>query len=166
VMGAAAFLMVEYVGISYVEVITHAFLPAVISYIALVYIVHLEAVKRNMPTLGDRDVHLARTVVGMFVFFAVFAGLCYGSQFPVQAAVAWAPSVAGLIMSAAVVGVYVLLLWFAAQVPDLEPDDPNAEHVELPVIAEIYKAGLYYLLPIIVLVYFLMIEQKSPGLSA
>ena len=34
VMGAAAFLMVEYVGISYVEVIKHAFLPAIISYIA------------------------------------------------------------------------------------------------------------------------------------
>ncbi|MCV2882701.1 TRAP transporter permease [Actibacterium sp. XHP0104] len=166
VMGAAAFLMVEYVGISYVEVITHAFLPAVISYIALVYIVHLEAVKRNMPTLGDRDVHLSRTVVGMFSFFGVFAGLCYGSQFPVQAAQAWAPSAAGLVMSVAVVAVYVALLWFAARVPDLEPDDPNAEHVELPVIKDIYKAGLYYLLPIIVLVYFLMIEQKSPGLSA
>ncbi|MCB1399837.1 MAG: TRAP transporter permease, partial [Rhodobacteraceae bacterium] len=41
VMGAAAFLMVEFVGISYVEVIKHAFIPAVISYIALVYIVHL-----------------------------------------------------------------------------------------------------------------------------
>ncbi len=36
VMGAAAFLMVEYVGISYFEVITHAFVPAIISYIALV----------------------------------------------------------------------------------------------------------------------------------
>ena len=41
VMGAAAFLMVEFVGISYFEVIKHAFLPAVISYIALIYIVHL-----------------------------------------------------------------------------------------------------------------------------
>ena len=35
VMGAAAFLMVEYVGIPYTEVIKHAFLPAIISYIAL-----------------------------------------------------------------------------------------------------------------------------------
>ncbi|MGL5118802.1 MAG: TRAP transporter permease, partial [Plesiomonas shigelloides] len=43
VMGAAAFLMVEYVGIPYVEIIKHAFLPAAISYIALLYIVHLEA---------------------------------------------------------------------------------------------------------------------------
>ncbi|MGI9370598.1 MAG: TRAP transporter permease [Ruegeria sp.] len=166
VMGAAAFLMVEYVGISYVEVITHAFLPAAISYIALVYIVHLEAVKRNMPTLGDREVHLARTIVGMFSFFLVFAGLCYSSQYPVEAINNWAPSSAGVILSGLICAVYVALLYLAAQVPDLEPDDPNAKEVTLPIIKDIYKAGLHYLLPIIVLVYFLMIEQKSPGLSA
>lgn len=166
VMGAAAFLMVEYVGISYVEVITHAFLPAVISYMALVYIVHLEAVKRNLPTLGDRVVSLSRTIFGMFLFFAGFAGLCYGVQYPVKAIVALVPGGSGLILSALVFVAYVILLWLAASVPDLEPDDPNAKDVQLPVVGEIYKAGLYYLLPIIVLVYFLMIEQKSPGLSA
>ena len=37
VMGAAAFLMVEFIGISYIEVIKHAFIPAVISYICLLY---------------------------------------------------------------------------------------------------------------------------------
>lgn len=47
VMGAAAFLMVEYVNISYFEVVKHAFIPAIISYIALVYIVHLEATKKR-----------------------------------------------------------------------------------------------------------------------
>ena len=166
VMGAAAFLMVEYVGISYVEVITHAFLPAVISYMALVYIVHLEAVKRNLPTLGDRVVSLSRTIFGMFLFFAGFAGLCYGVQYPVKAIVAMVPGGSGLVLSALVFVAYVILLWLAASVPDLEPDDPNAKDVQLPVVGEIYKAGLYYLLPIIVLVYFLMIEQKSPGLSA
>ena len=45
VMGAAAFLMVEYVGIPYSEIVKHAALPAILSYIALFYIVHLEAVK-------------------------------------------------------------------------------------------------------------------------
>jgi TRAP-type uncharacterized transport system fused permease subunit len=43
--------MVEYVGISYVEVIKHAFLPAIISYVALVYIVHLEACKLGLKAL-------------------------------------------------------------------------------------------------------------------
>ncbi|WP_372573900.1 TRAP transporter permease [Ruegeria jejuensis] len=166
VMGAAAFLMVEYVGISYVEVITHAFLPAAISYIALVYIVHLEAVKRNMPTLGNRVVSMGRTIGGMAIFFVGFAALCYGVQYPIKAIIAVIPGASGLVLSALVVLVYLLLLKLAAGVKDLVPDDPNAKEVELPVIAEIYKAGLYYLLPIIVLVYFLMIEQKSPGLSA
>ena len=166
VMGAAAFLMVEYVGISYVEVITHAFLPAAISYIALVYIVHLEAVKRNMPTLGDRVVSLGKTIGGMALFFAGFAALCYGVQYPVRMVTSMVPEGSGWILSAMVVVAYIALLWLAAQTEDLVPDDPNSEQVELPVVAEIYKAGLYYLLPIIVLVYFLMIEQKSPGLSA
>jgi TRAP transporter 4TM/12TM fusion protein len=166
VMGAAAFLMVEYVGISYVEVITHAFLPAAISYIALVYIVHLEAVKSNMPTLGDRVVSMGRTIGGMAAFFVGFAALCYGVQYPVRWITSLFPEGSEIILACLVFAAYLALLWFAAQVPDLEPDDPNAEEVELPVVAEIYKAGLYYLLPIIVLVYFLMIEQKSPGLSA
>jgi len=165
VMGAAAFLMVEYVGISYVEVITHAFLPATISYIALVYIVHLEAVKNNMPTLGNRVVSMGRTVGGMAAFFVGFALLCYGVQYPVRA-ITGAVENSGLILSALVFAAYAALLWVASSVPDLEADDPNATEVELPVVGEIYKAGLYYLLPIIVLVYFLMIEQKSPGLSA
>ncbi|QFT32970.1 DctM-like transporter [Labrenzia sp. THAF82] len=166
VMGAAAFLMVEYVGISYVEVITHAFLPALISYIALVYIVHLEAVKRNMPTIGHKAVSTLRTVLGMFFFFAGFAVLCYVIQFPIGWIVALVPAGASWILAALVFVAYLALLKLAASVDDLHPDDPNAKEITLPEISEIYKAGLYYLLPIIVLVYFLMIEQKSPGLSA
>ena len=166
VMGAAAFLMVEYVGISYVEVITHAFLPATISYIALVYIVHLEAVKNNMPTLGNRVVSMGKTIGGMMAFFVGFAALCYGVQYPVGWIAAAAGDSSALVMSILIFVAYAGLLWMAAGVDDLEPDDPNAAEVELPVVGEIYKSGLYFLLPIVVLVYFLMIEQKSPGLSA
>ncbi|WP_319532456.1 TRAP transporter permease [uncultured Cohaesibacter sp.] len=166
VMGAAAFLMVEYVGISYVEVITHAFLPAIISYIALVYIVHLEAVKRNMPTIGHKTVSTLRTVISMLLFFIGFAALCYGVKYPIGWIVAAVPSGASWILALLVFVAYLALLKLAASGPDLEPDDPNAEEVVLPEISEIYKTGLYYLLPIVVLVYFLMIEQKSPGLSA
>ena len=54
VMGAAAFLMVEYVGIPYSEIIKHALLPAVFSYVALLYIVHLEAIKAGLPSIPQR----------------------------------------------------------------------------------------------------------------
>lgn len=48
VMGAAAFIMAEYVGIRYFDVVRAAFVPAVIAYIALFYIVHLEALKLGL----------------------------------------------------------------------------------------------------------------------
>ena len=51
VMGAAAFLIAEFTGISYTEIIKHALVPALVSYIALVYIVHLEALKLDLKGL-------------------------------------------------------------------------------------------------------------------
>ncbi|MGI9424310.1 MAG: TRAP transporter permease, partial [Hyphomicrobiaceae bacterium] len=48
VMGAAAFLMAEFTGTPYTELLKHALLPALVSYIALVYIVHLEALKLGL----------------------------------------------------------------------------------------------------------------------
>ena len=51
VMGAAAFLMAEYVGITYADVVRHAFLPAIITYAALFYIVDIEAAKAGMTGL-------------------------------------------------------------------------------------------------------------------
>ncbi len=56
IMGAAAFVMAELLGISYFTVITHAFLPAVISYIALFYISHLESVKMNIKGLPEDQI--------------------------------------------------------------------------------------------------------------
>ena len=44
--------------------------------------------------------------------------------------------------------------------------DPDAELVSLPEFAPTFKTGLHYILPIVVLIWFLMIERKSPGLSA
>ena len=54
VMGAAAFLMVEYVGVPYSEIVRNAILPATLSYIGLFYIVHLEALKLNMQPIISR----------------------------------------------------------------------------------------------------------------
>ena len=56
IMGAAAFVMAELLGISYFTVVTHAFLPAVISYIALFYISHLEALKLNIKGLPENEI--------------------------------------------------------------------------------------------------------------
>ncbi len=51
IMGAAAFIIAEYIGIGYSSVVRAAIIPAITSYIALFYIVHLEAYKLNLAPL-------------------------------------------------------------------------------------------------------------------
>ncbi|MFP4537711.1 MAG: TRAP transporter permease [Dichotomicrobium sp.] len=59
IMGAAAFVMAEFIGISYFDVVIHAFLPAILSYIGLFYIVHLESMKLNLAPLPDSETPVA-----------------------------------------------------------------------------------------------------------
>lgn len=165
VMGAAAFLMVEFIGISYLEVIKHAFIPAIISYIALVYIVHLEALKNDMPALGEGG-NLLTMLLKVFVGFAVAGAIFYGVIWAVGALRSAAPGIAAWVIFAAVTGLYLAALYVASKKPELEVDDPNAKQVKLPVMGEVVPTGLHYLLPIIVLVWFLMVERQSPAKSA
>ncbi|MDG2404272.1 MAG: TRAP transporter fused permease subunit [Paracoccaceae bacterium] len=59
IMGASAFIIAEFIGISYYDVIVHAAIPAFISYCALFYISHLEAMKlglRGLPKSETPDI--------------------------------------------------------------------------------------------------------------
>ncbi len=168
VMGAAAFLMVEYVGISYVDVIKHAFLPALISYIALIYIVHLEALKANMQGLESSNPPkpLVRKVIGflgglllmMITALVVYYGLGWIKPLLGDAT----PWLVAVVLAA----VYVGLLKVASGYPELELDDPNEPVYTLPQTRPTVLVGLQYILPVVVLIWCLMVERLSPGLSA
>ena len=164
VMGAAAFLMVEYVGISYIEVIKHAFLPAVISYIALIYIVHLEACKmglKGMEKLVTKTLtQKLLSAVLTFLFLIIMGGITYYGM-------GWIKTVAGgatlYVVSIILLIAYLLLLAFACKVPEL---DTSLEIKELPVLGITAQAGYYFLLPVVVLMWCLTVERLSPSLSA
>jgi len=168
VMGAVAFLMVEYVGISYIEVVKHAFLPATISYIALLYIVHLEALKADMRGLPRstpaRTWQMALLRSGIILSSTMILA---GALYYLVSAIKWVLgdwSSIGLLLLI-VVG-YFSLLYISAKSKDLNMSDTDGEIMRLPVFADIYRAGLYYLVPLVLLIWFLMVERKSPGLSA
>ena len=61
IMGAAAFIIAEFIGISYVDVVIAAAIPAALSYIALFYISHLEAQKMGLSGLPAAEVPPLRT---------------------------------------------------------------------------------------------------------
>lgn len=167
VMGAAAFLMVEYVGIPYVEIIKHAFLPAAISYIALLYIVHLEALKLGMQPLDTvKSKPWLMRLIG-FVFGVV---LVCGLSLLVYYGLSWLKPMLGdyTLQGVAVmlVIVYIGLLKIAASNEPLEQENPDKPLDQLPDTRQVLLSGLHYLLPVVVLVWCLMVERLSPGLSA
>jgi len=166
VMGAAAFLMVEYVGITYAEVVKHALLPAVLSYIGLFYIVHLEALKLGMQPLVRRDpapwqqralrvglgVSGTVVVIGLLYYLLSACKLLLGPAAPVA-------------ITVAMVLVYLVALRAAAACPDL-PHDIDVRHPKPLDTWPTVKAGLHFMLPVGTLIWCLMVEELSPALSA
>ena len=73
-MGAAAFIIASFIGITYIEVVKHAFLPAIISYIALFYISHLEALKLGLRGMEEKDIpNLKKTFLsGLHFLIPIF----------------------------------------------------------------------------------------------
>jgi TRAP transporter 4TM/12TM fusion protein len=166
VMGAAAFLMVEYVGIPYAEIVRHAILPASLSYLGLLYIVHLEALKLGMQPLvqrwprtwGEAALRLGLGVSGTltlvgglyYLFTAVQAGL--GPTAP------W-------VVGALVLALYGVAVSQAARCPDL-PQDIDIEAPRPLDTWPTVQAGLHFLIPIGTLIWGLMVAEHSPALAA
>ncbi len=166
VMGAAAFLMVEYVGIPYSEIVKHAALPAILSYLGLFYIVHLEALKLGMrPMIHRRPrparVHLIRFGLGISGTIVVCAALYYifaAVKAVLGDAAIWAIAVI-------VLALYLFSTWEAARNPDL-PQDIDVDNPQPLETWPTVRAGLHYLIPIGTLIWCLMVEQMSPALAA
>jgi TRAP transporter 4TM/12TM fusion protein len=168
VMGAAAFLITEFVGISYPELMMNAILPAAISYIALVYIVHLEAMKLGLEGLKKPPSHitLAQKLIGVLTGFLGMAALAVAVYFGLGWVKTAFPNMTLWAGVALFLIAYLVLITIAAKRPDLEVDDPDAPMLELPRAGEVALTGLHFLLPIVVLLWCILVERLSPALSA
>ncbi|MDI6447901.1 TRAP transporter permease [Anaerobaca lacustris] len=71
IMGAAAFIIAEYLGKPYIDVIKAAAIPAFVSYLALFYIVHLEASKLGMKGLPKEDIPRLSTVLAGGFYYLI-----------------------------------------------------------------------------------------------
>ena len=167
VMGAAAFLMVEYVGIPYSEIVRNAILPATLSYIGLFYIVHLEALKLGMqPILQARAAAVARPR-------AAHRARHLGNDRRRRRAVLPARRHQARVRRRGALGRRASSCWRSTSArrgwrrasrtcrADIDIEHPKALDT-WPAVA----AGLHFLLPIGMLIWCLMVEEMSPSLSA
>jgi len=79
IMGAAAFVMAEYLGVSYLTVAAYAIIPAILYYLAVYAAVHFEARRTGMQGLPRPDLPQMRTVLvergHQFLPLAVITGV-------------------------------------------------------------------------------------------
>jgi TRAP transporter 4TM/12TM fusion protein len=167
VMGAAAFIMAEYVGITYADVVRHAIIPALLTYGALFYVVDLEAVKAGMSgiartqrrTLQQGLVKAAFTISSLVILSAaIYWGLGWTRDVFGESA-SWG-AITFLIVA------YIALIANRARYPDLALDDLSKPVTEVPDFYEVARTGIHFVLPVSVLIWCLMVEEMSPGLAA
>ena len=170
VMGAAAFLIAEFTGVPYTDLLRHAIIPALVSYIALIYIVHLEALKLQLKGLPKPPAMLtaARKMIGFLTGFIVIALLFAVVYFIVNLVGDAMPDLSLPTVIVIVLLTYLVLVWKASRHPDLEIDDPEAPIESLPRVGDVAVTGLYFFLPIIVLIWCILPtpEKLSPRLAA
>ena len=170
VMGAAAFLIAEFTGVPYTDLLKHALLPALVSYIALIYIVHIEALKMGLKGMQKppSTMTAARKLIGFLTGFIAIAVLFVGVFLVDTWVRKMAPEMTFWSVAAMTLVAYGALIWFASRHPDLEMDDPNAPIETLPRASDVAITGLYYFLPIIVLIWCILPtpDKLSPRLAA
>jgi len=170
VMGAAAFLIAEFTGVEYTTLLKHALLPALVSYIALVYIVHIEACKLRLQGLPKpaSSMTFIRKILGFLTGFIAISVMFLAVYYTLGWVKVANPDLS-LFTVMAIMGVaYVALAYLASKQSDLEEDDPDAPMTELPPAGATAMTGLYYLLPIILLLWCILPspERLSAHLSA
>ncbi len=78
IMGAAAFIMAEFTGIPYVRIIGAAVIPALIYYLAVLIMVHFEAVKQGLEGLPKEQIpNFKRVMLDGFHLLVPLVGIIY-----------------------------------------------------------------------------------------
>ena len=175
VMGAAAFLMSEFLSIPYATIVKYAFVPAVMVYITLLYIVHLEACKLDMRPIIDltkaRSIYLSLLrfcisvscliILSCFTYVLIEGVTVYGFYVPGIKSIFLDKSI--YCISLLLVGVYVGILFYQFKSEGNRSQDHDED--KCPKLSETFKYGIHYFIPIFILVWCLIVEKLSSALS-
>ena len=129
---------------------------------------HLEALKMNLKGL-PKPLSNKSFTAKMIGFLSGFIGIAVLGLI-VYFGMGWikvvAPNYAFTIVAIGCSAGYIYLIWIASKRPDLVVDPPDAPITELPRAGDVAVTGLYFILPIVILIWCIIIERLSPALAA
>ncbi|MCU7612528.1 TRAP transporter permease [Anaplasma capra] len=183
VMGAAAFLMAEFLALPYSDVVKHALVPAIMVYIGLLVIVHLEACRLDHvqgTTMPGRRVLSRAVSLLKFAICATSVALLFGLAHVVINGIHvggfYVPGVKAIFSGSSMYFValilaiiYVLLLLCRG---DEASDNGGADSKGLNLSLDgnlsawhIFRQGMHCFVPVFILVWSLVVERVSTSLA-
>ncbi len=97
IMGAAAFVMIDYLNISYAELVVHAIVPAILFFFSVLMIVHVRSVKKGFKPIPKSEIpnifdeikargHMMLPIIVLVVLLTQQYGIMYVAFFSVLTA--------------------------------------------------------------------------------
>ncbi|HSR42255.1 MAG TPA: TRAP transporter fused permease subunit, partial [Longimicrobiales bacterium] len=97
IMGAAAFVMIDYLGIGYGQLILHALIPAILYFMSVLLIVHVRSAKKGLKPIPREEIpsflgevaargHMLLPIVVLVAMLAWGYGIMYAAFFSVVTA--------------------------------------------------------------------------------
>ena len=136
IMGAAAFLMADYLGVPYSDIIVRAILPACLYFLGVFLSVHLEAKRLGLKGLSKEDLPKVKELLKesyLLLPLAILIYLVCSQTMTMQSAAAWS------IIATIVVGVISNYLRMRKVVKLAEKDSPEAKEEALKVEKQLFR---------------------------
>ena len=116
---------------------------------------------KGLSRSSTAPIHLAvlralMTICGIIILSGIVYWGIGWTKVVFGAAAAW-------VLGVALIAIYVALMRYKATHPDLPHDDLSKAIVKVPDFFDTARTGLHFLLPVIVLIWCLMVEELSPG---
>ena len=182
VMGAAAFLMSEFLALPYSDIVKHAFVPALMVYVGLLVIVHFEAKRLHNAVDMESSLNgsasrlpmmLVRFLIGVASIVLLF-GFVHVLIDGVTILGFHVPGIRDIFQGASVYALAVLLMVSYIAILSYRPQNGSApkegEAAFMPDSAtestwDIFRQGLHYFIPVLILVWSLVVEKVSSSLA-
>ena len=136
IMGAAAFLMADYLGVPYSDIIVRAILPACLYFLGVFLSVHLEAKRLGLKGLSRDDLPKVKELMKesylLLPLFILIYLVC-SQTMTMQSSAAWS------IIATIVVGVISNYLRIRKVMKLTEKDDPDAKEEALKVEKQLFR---------------------------
>ncbi len=166
ILGAGGFLIINYAGVTYSEIILGFLLPSFVLYIVFLFLVHQRALRFHGKGLPRKIKNIFSNLIFSITTVIGFVAVCY-ILFKISDLLHdFFPDLQLQEVFFYFIIAYIVITAIQSKFPDLEQIRLNIEHEKFPSFISVVISGLHCLLPFLFLIASFEFDEESPGYAA